>query len=132
MTTLLKETPLNTQQQDYIHHITNSAETLLVLVTDILDLARLQAKKVKLRESPFMISECIESAIEVVEYRAIIKGLNITYFLEHDTSEIVIGDRSRLKQILINLLNNAIKFTHLGEISIRVKKVSKGNHGNHT
>ena len=122
MTTLLKETSLNLQQQDYVHHISSSAETLLVLVTDILDLARLQAKKVKLRESPFMISECIESAIEVVEYRAIIKGLNISYTMESGVPEIVIGDRSRLKQILINMLNNAVKFTEAGEIIITAKK----------
>jgi signal transduction histidine kinase len=86
----------------------------------------LKAKKLSLHESPFLIPECIESAMEVIEYKGVIKGLNIAYFVEKAGTEIVIGDRSRIKQVLINLLSNAIKFTEGGEIIIRVNTVQTG------
>jgi signal transduction histidine kinase len=86
---------------------------------------------VRLEARPFHLLECIESAIDIVEYRGIMKGLNIAYFVERDTSEMLIGDRSRLKQILINLLNNAIKFTQAGEVKISVRAVKRGKTNSH-
>jgi signal transduction histidine kinase len=71
-----------------------------------------------------LLSDCIESAFEVVEFQAITKGLNMAYIIEKDTFEAVVGDPARLKQILINLLNNAIKFTEIGEITLLVKTTS--------
>ena len=80
----------------------------------------------RLEEFPFLIGDCIESAIEIVEYQAVVKGLNIAYFIEKDATETVIGDPARLKQILINLLNNGIKFTEKGEITIHVRTSQSG------
>ena len=135
----MKDTVLNPEQQDCIHHIANSAESLCGLVNDIIDLSRLQvlflsrlfftplkAKKLQLNEAPFLLPECIESAMEVIEYKAVIKGLNICYFIEKNSIEMVMGDRARVKQLLINLLSNAIKFTEAGEIIIRMKSVKSG------
>jgi two-component system sensor histidine kinase/response regulator len=80
---------------------------------------------VRLEEKPFNLVECIETAIDIVEYRGVMKGLNIACFIDKNTTEMLIGDRSRLKQILINLLNNGIKFTEKGEVIIKVKTIEQ-------
>lgn len=97
MTALLKDTLLNNEQKDYVENICESADSLLALVTSVLDLSKLQAQKMKLEDKVFVVTECIESSIDMVEHQANTKNLNIAYFIDSNTPELLLGDRSRLK-----------------------------------
>ncbi len=120
MSGLLLDTPLTTEQFDYIQTIRNSSDTLLTLINDILDFSKIEADKLELEEQPFDLQVCIEEAIDLLAPQAISKGLELIYFLEPNLPKRVIGDVTRLRQILWNLLSNAVKFTTTGEVVISV------------
>jgi PAS domain S-box-containing protein len=118
MTDLLMNTPLTAQQRDFLDTIQKSSETLLAIVDDILDFSKIAAGKLELEERPFDIQHCIEEAIDLLAPKATAKGLELAYLIDPSVPHQVIGDSTRLKQILVNLINNAVKFTETGEITV--------------
>ncbi len=121
MTGLLLDTPLNAEQRDFVNTIRTSGDTLLNLINEILDLSKLEAGQVQLEELDFEILTVVEEVVELLAPQAHIKGLEIAALVKPQTPSWVRGDATRLRQVLINLVSNAIKFTAAGEVVIRVQ-----------
>ncbi|MEM7800344.1 MAG: ATP-binding protein, partial [Chloroflexota bacterium] len=121
LTNLLLESDLSFEQSDYLKTVNASSEALLTLINDILDFSRIEANKLELDYHPFSLRECIEEAIDLLAQKAFKKGLELAYIMESPIPEEYVGDISRLRQIIVNLLNNAIKFTAEGETIVTVK-----------
>ncbi|KAI9245223.1 hypothetical protein BDA99DRAFT_565955 [Phascolomyces articulosus] len=119
MISLLAGTELDSEQHDLVKTAKESCEMLLRLIDDLLNFSKLQAGKVSLDFSEVVIEDIIVDVVEMLIAMAIQKRLNITYDLAPDVPQVVLADANRLRQIIINLLGNAIKFTHKGEIKIR-------------
>jgi signal transduction histidine kinase/DNA-binding response OmpR family regulator/HPt (histidine-containing phosphotransfer) domain-containing protein len=120
MTGLLLDTPLTIEQYDYAKTIRTSSDTLLTLINDILDLSKIEAGRLELENQVFSLHLCIEEALDLVSPRAAEKGLELAYTIEPKTPDALVGDVTRLRQILVNLLGNAVKFTDKGEVIISV------------
>lgn len=120
MTGLLLNTPLETQQQDFVETIRSSGDALLTLINDILDFSKIEAGKLDLEQQPFEIRTCIEEALLIVASKASSKKLELAYLINPPTPDAILGDITRLRQVLVNLLNNAIKFTGEGEVVVYV------------
>jgi len=121
MINLIKNTELDLQQKEYLSAMKSSGNQLLSLITDVLDLSRIEAGKFSLRKSATNIRGIIQIASSIVAYPISQKNLNFSVNIEDSVPDIVIADELRLKQILVNLLNNAVKFTNQGSITIDVK-----------
>ncbi|MCP4342191.1 MAG: response regulator [Desulfobulbaceae bacterium] len=120
---LLKQTDLNYQQQDYLNKIALSADNLLAIINDILDFSKIEAGKLDLEKIPFDLrSDILQNVTQVVGLTAADKGLEMMLDIDPDLPDPYVGDPVRLRQILINLLNNAVKFTEKGHITLVVKK----------
>ena len=126
MSNLLLGTKLDHEQREIGETINNSAEALLTVINDILDFSKVEAGKLELDPRPFELRECLESAIDLIAPKTAEKGLDLGYVVEPGTPEGIVADNTRLRQVLINLLNNAVKFTERGEIVLSVMKVSPG------
>jgi PAS domain S-box-containing protein len=120
MTGLLLDTELNSEQRDYAEVIRSSGDALLAIINDILDFSKIEAGKLELEHRPFELRECIEAALELIAMSASEKGVDLAYELDPRAPSGLVGDVTRLRQILINLLNNAIKFTDEGEVVLSV------------
>jgi signal transduction histidine kinase len=124
MTGLLLHTPLSDEQRGYAGTVSNSADILLSIINDILDFSKIEAGKMELEEQPFGVRECVESALELIAQRAHEKRIELGGLVELQTPGWVIGDVTRVRQILVNFLSNAVKFTpggeHGGEIALTV------------
>jgi signal transduction histidine kinase/CheY-like chemotaxis protein len=120
MSALLTETPLSADQRTYARAIEESARTLLSLIDEILDFSRIEAGKLEITAEPFELDQCIESAVELLQPKASEKKLDLAWWIEPSLPKLVIGDAMRLRQILLNLIGNAIKFTDRGGIAVRV------------
>ncbi|KAG0172676.1 hypothetical protein DFQ28_009656 [Apophysomyces sp. BC1034] len=116
MLNFLLDTELTPEQLDYAHTIQQSAESLLVVINDILDLSKVEAGMMKLEWEPFSLVTMIEDANELLSTLAIQKGLELSFWVDCDVPDVVVGDRVRLRQVLLNLIGNAIKFTTEGEV----------------
>ncbi|OAD80181.1 type IC hybrid histidine kinase, partial [Phycomyces blakesleeanus NRRL 1555(-)] len=116
MLNFLLDTELTPEQMDYVHTIQQSAESLLVVINDILDLSKVEAGMMKLEWEPFSLVSMIEDANELLSTLAVQKGLELSFWADDDVPDVVVGDRIRLRQVLLNLIGNAIKFTSKGEI----------------
>lgn len=127
MTGLLLETSLTPEQREYVETIRVSGDTLLTLINDILDFSKIESGKMELEENPFEIKECIEDAFELLTSEAVKKRLDLLHLIETDVPDFIIGDVTRLRQVLVNLVNNSIKFTEKGEVFVNVKKVRQEN-----
>lgn len=130
MTGLLLETDLEAEQREYVETIRNSGDTLLTLLNDILDYSKIESGKLELEESPFEIKSCIEDSIDLLAVKAVEKKLDILHLIDQNVPPYLIGDVTRLKQVLVNLISNAIKFTDSGEIFISAKKLNEDENGN--
>lgn len=119
---LLDMTDLSEEQRSCIEVIRKSGETLLSIINDILDLSKIEAGRIELQEEIFDLRRCIKDSFSVISGRAEIKNLSLTYTLNHDVPDYIYGDHERLKQVLINLLGNAVKFTPRGSISVKVEQ----------
>jgi len=128
MTSLLTETTLNEEQRDYVNVISTSGEALLNVINDILDYSKIESGHLDLEEQNFELLKCIEDVIDLFTKRAAVQKLDLLYEIDHNLPEILIGDGFRLRQILINLVSNAMKFTRQGEVHLSVKQVAaEGN-----
>lgn len=120
MTGILLDTPLAKDQADYANNIKVSAESLLVIVNDILDFSKIEAGKLDFETLDFDLRLSLEEMIEVITFKAREKGIEIACFIHPDVPALLKGDPGRLRQIILNLSTNAIKFTENGSVSIRV------------
>lgn len=121
MTNLLLNTGLTAVQRDYAENIQASGENLISIINDILDLTKIDSGRMELESEAFELQVCIEDTLDLLAYKAIEKQLDLLYFIEHDVPTVLKGDVLRLRQILLNLVSNAIKFTNSGEIFISVQ-----------
>lgn len=130
MTRLLMETDLRAEQHDYLETIHNSGNALLSIINDILDFSKIEGGKMELEMQVFDLCSCIEDSIDLVAADASKKGLELAYFLEAGVPTKIVGDVTRLRQILVNLLGNAVKFTQMGEVVLSVSSSAAENAGN--
>ncbi len=129
MTGLLLDTRLNSEQSEFAETIRRSGDALLGVINDILDFSKIESGHLQLEQHPFGVRPCIEEAIDLVAPRAAQKDLEILYQIDPDVPEEILGDVTRVRQILVNLLANAVKFTDRGEIviSVAAHPVTDGN-----
>ncbi len=120
MTGLLLDTPLSTEQQEFVETIRYSGDALLTIINDILDFSKIESGKLDLEQHPFDLRDCVESALDLLAPRAAEKQLDLAYLIDQHVPVTLIGDVTRLRQILVNLLSNAIKFTEHGEVVVTV------------
>ncbi len=124
MTDLLRDTKLTSEQKQYLNTIKLSGDALLSLINDILDFSKIESDKLELHAVPFSVSECIDETIEMLRYRAKERGNEISKEIADELPDLITGDKIRLRQVLINLVGNAIKFTENGSILISASTLS--------
>lgn len=129
MTTLLLDTPLNSEQRDFVEIIRSSGESLLTIINDILDFSKIESGKIELETHPYDLRQCIEEALELVAPKAAEKGLELVALIEPDVPAILVGDVTRLRQVLVNLIGNAVKFTAEGEVVVGVELNAEPDQG---
>jgi signal transduction histidine kinase/HPt (histidine-containing phosphotransfer) domain-containing protein len=125
MTALLLDTALTDEQRDYVEATRSSAEALLAIINDILDFSKIESGKVELENHPFELHTCIEEAMDLLVPKAAEKNLDLACVVDDAIPRILVSDVTRLRQILVNLIGNAVKFTQQGEVVIEV--VSAGH-----
>ena len=130
MTGLLLDTELNEDQKDYVETIRLSSDQLLVIINDILDFSKIESGKLELEMQPFDLRDCIEDSLDLLASDASNKGLDLAYLIENTTPITINGDVTRLRQILTNLICNAIKFTDEGEVFVKAVAF-KGENSKH-
>jgi diguanylate cyclase (GGDEF)-like protein len=123
MLDMLKEMRLTRRQQECVDVAWNSARALIELINDILDFSKMEAGKLELEEIEFDLRRLVEEVIELLTKQAQQKGLEIGYLIAHDVPERVRGDSLRLRQVLLNLLGNAVKFTQHGEVAVHISRI---------
>ena len=126
MTTLLMETELTDEQRDYVETIHSSAGSLVTIINDILDFSKIESGRLDLEEHPFNLRTCIEESLELLASKAHEQRLDLAYELDETIPTMVIGDVTRLRQILVNLIGNAVKFTAEGEVIVTVAPAEPG------
>ncbi|MCP4715321.1 MAG: response regulator [Deltaproteobacteria bacterium] len=124
MTDLLTDTRLSPEQGEYVETVKGSAEALLTVINDILDFSKIEARKLSLDSVSFDMRRCIEEVCDMMAYKAAEKKLKFCCLIDHVVPRQLQGDPGRLRQILVNLAGNAVKFTEKGEIILRVKQVA--------
>ena len=120
MSGLLLDTPLNDEQRDFASTIRDSGDSLLTIINDILDFSKIEAGRMDIERHPFDLRDCVESALDLIAGRAAEKHLDIAYVFEGEVPPVIDGDVTRLRQILLNLFSNAVKFTEAGEVVLSV------------
>ncbi|MHA8061905.1 PAS domain-containing protein [Aquirufa beregesia] len=122
-TELLQSSHLASPESEYVENIQTAGDHLLLLINDILDLSKIDSGKIELEVQPFRLKESLKHVHDLLKVKATKKAIDFLLYLDSELPEVIIGDRGRLNQVLINLAGNAIKFTEEGEVSISVKKV---------
>jgi len=120
MTGLLLDTPLTAEQQEYAETIRTSGDALLTIINDILDFSKIESGSLDLEEQPFDLRDCLEDALDLLAARAAEKNLDLAYLIDDGVPGTLVGDVTRLRQVLVNLVGNAIKFTAAGEVVVSV------------
>jgi PAS domain S-box-containing protein len=120
MTDLTLQTKLSAQQREYLQTARESAEALMTIIDDILDVSKIEARRLTLDRVPFVVRDTIEDSVKLFGPRAGQKGLELSCRIAPDVPGVIIGDPGRLRQILLNLISNAIKFTNAGEVGVEV------------
>ncbi|MES2708195.1 MAG: response regulator [Verrucomicrobiota bacterium] len=129
LSNLVLDSELTAQQRDFITTVCHSADSLLTILNDILDFSKIESGKLLFEEEDFSLRQAVEDTLELMAERAHTKGLELVGFLQPNTPVQLRGDSGRLRQVLINLVGNAIKFTESGEVVIRVSLVSQDADG---
>ena len=127
MAGLLLETPLSHEQHGYVETIYSSSDSLLTIINDILDFSKIESGKLELENQPFDLRACIEDSLDLLATKAAEKELDIAYQVDDGVPTQFLGDVTRLRQVLVNLLSNGIKFTSAGEVVAQVKILSAGD-----
>ena len=120
LTGLLLETSVRSDQRDFLETIRNSGDSLLTIINEVLDFSKIEAGRMELEEQEFDIHQCVEDAIDLMYQQALEKGLELNFYLDRAVPAIVVGDVTRVRQILVNLIGNAIKFTDAGDVFVKV------------
>ncbi|HEY9598235.1 MAG TPA: ATP-binding protein, partial [Cyanophyceae cyanobacterium] len=120
MTGLLLDTRLTPEQREFVETIRESGDTLLSIINDILDFSKIESGKLELEEHPFELRGCVEGALDLLAHRACEKKLELAYLIDPQAPPIIVGDVTRVRQVLVNLLSNGIKFTETGEVVVSV------------
>jgi signal transduction histidine kinase/CheY-like chemotaxis protein len=120
MTDLALETRLDVEQREYLETVKTSADSLLTVINDILDFSKIEAGKIDLEARDFNLRDCLETTLKALALRADEKGLELLCEIAPEVPEMVRGDSSRLRQVLMNLIGNAVKFTRQGEVALKV------------
>jgi signal transduction histidine kinase/DNA-binding response OmpR family regulator len=131
MTSILADTDLTEMQQECVTTISTSGESLMTVINDILDFSKIESGRMELESRVFNVRDCVEEALELFAAQIRVKGLEAVYQVAPDVPSNLIGDAMRLRQILVNLIGNAIKFTPQGEIAIHVECKGQEPEGNH-
>jgi signal transduction histidine kinase/HPt (histidine-containing phosphotransfer) domain-containing protein/BarA-like signal transduction histidine kinase len=124
MAGLLMETPMSAEQRGYLETIHTSSEALLVIINDILDFSKIEAGKMELDSRPFDLRVCVEETFDLMSLKAVEKNLDLVYQMDDEIPDELTGDAMRLRQVLSNLLSNALKFTERGDVFIQVHLLS--------
>jgi signal transduction histidine kinase/HAMP domain-containing protein/ActR/RegA family two-component response regulator len=129
MSGLLLRTELDEDQRDYASTILTSSEALLRIINDILDFSKIEARRMDLETAPFALRECVDGAVALIRPLASEKGLSLICEYDDGLPEVVIGDVSRLRQILLNVLNNSVKFTEAGTVTLTAESTPADDAG---
>ncbi len=129
MTALLCETELNEEQREYADTIYSSGEALLNVINDILDFSKIESGNMELDPHDFNLRQCVEEVLDLFSSKAAVSGIDLIYHLDPAIPSMVVADGMRLRQILINLVGNAIKFTSHGEVFLSVSEIQTTGHG---
>ncbi len=121
MTSLLLDMNLTHKQRDFVETIRTSGDALLTIINDILDFTKIESGKLDLEQHPFDLQTCVEESLELLAPKASEKSLELAYLIDDSVPSMILGDVTRLRQVLVNLLGNAVKFTQKGEVVISVK-----------
>ena len=126
MTDLTLQTRLTPQQREYIRTVKESAESLMTIIDDILDVSKIEARQLTLERAPFRFRDTVEDSVKLLAPRADQKGLDLSCRIAPDVPDALVGDPGRLRQVLLNLVGNAIKFTDDGEVAVSVSLDERG------
>ncbi|HEY9171300.1 MAG TPA: response regulator [Verrucomicrobiae bacterium] len=126
MTSLLLGTELTDEQREYVEATRGSADALLTIINDILDFSKIESGKLDLEQCPFELHTCVEEALEILAPKAAEKNLDLAYSVDDHIPKILVSDVTRLRQILVNLVGNAVKFTPSGEVVVEVAAAAHG------
>ena len=124
MTSLLMETQLSPEQRGYLEMVHNSSESLLAIINDILDFSKIEAGKMELERRPFDLRACIEESLDLLAPRTLDQQLDLVYEADEQIPGMIEGDAQRVRQVLVNLLGNAVKFTEHGDVLVKVEKLA--------
>uniref|UniRef100_UPI0032180CD1 response regulator n=1 Tax=uncultured Draconibacterium sp. TaxID=1573823 RepID=UPI0032180CD1 len=125
---LLQKSELNSEQQDLVNIITKSGENLSMIINDILDFSKIESGQVQLESISFHLEELVENVYRLMKFKADEKRIDLSYSIDEKVPAILCGDPLRINQILMNLVNNAIKFTHKGKVEIRIELIDNYEH----
>jgi PAS domain S-box-containing protein len=126
MTELILDMEINPEQREYLEMVKTSADSLLHLLSDILDFSKVEAGKLELVDHEFTLAPSLAETLQVMRFRARQKGIELDWRVEANVPDRVIGDASRLRQVLVNLVGNAIKFTERGKVLVQVESQEQG------
>src|SRR5581483_8610825 len=126
MTALLMDTELTDEQREYVDATRSSADAMLTIINDILDFSKIESGKLELESHPFELHTCIEEALDLLAPKSAEKKLDLAYIVDDSIPKVLVSDVTRLRQVLVNLIGNAVKFTHEGEVVIEVKPAARG------
>ncbi len=124
MSGLILETPLTHEQHGYVETIYSSSESLLTIINDILDFSKIESGKLELETVPFDLRSCIEDGLDLLAAKSAEKKIDLAYQMDDDFPTRLIGDVTRIRQVLVNLISNGVKFTATGEVVVQVKSLS--------
>jgi len=124
MSSLLLETSLTNEQRGYVETIHSSSESLLTIINDILDFSKIESGNLELESVPFDLSACVEDAVDLLATRAAEKQIELAFDIEGGIPAKLMGDSTRLRQVLVNLVGNGVKFTQQGEVVVNVRATS--------